>query len=161
MITCPKCSATLPPGTARCQFCGTDTTKVERPKQVKVDRGGYVAPKAIWAWYTVICIYWALSGVVTLFFGIKGGSPFMAFFGALDLAIGVGMLMKLSIFRGIANFFCWVNLVIGLCYIVGGLLGTTLFGPYALISVFYGVVDVVIAGLMIYVIAETQSHLRA
>jgi hypothetical protein len=144
----------------RCQFCGADTAKVERPKEVKVNKG-YVAPKSIWIWYTVICVYWAVTGAITLFAGIKDQASLLAIFGGLDLIIGLGMLMRLNIFRGIAHFLCWVNLLGGLCFIVGGLLGTMFFGPYAFISILYGIVDVVVAGLMIYVIAETESHFRA
>lgn len=160
MITCPKCSATLPPSRVNCQFCGADTSKVERPKAVKRESKGYVASKAVWVWYTIISTYWALAGAVTLFFGLSDGSSFGVVIGAFDLAVGAGMLLRLRIFRGIAHILCWINLVKGLCFILGGLLGTTLFGPIAFIASIIGLVWVVTSGGMIYVIGETESHFR-
>lgn len=160
MITCPKCSATLPPSRVNCQFCGADTSKVERPKALKRESKGYVASKAVWVWYTIICIWWALSGGLTLFFGMSDGSAFGIVGGSFELAVGLGMLARLRIFRGIAHIICWINLVKGLCFILGGLLSTTFFGPIGLLVSLIGFFGVVTSGGMIYVIGETESHFR-
>jgi hypothetical protein len=151
----------LPPRSLVCQFCGADTSKVERPKEVKRQSEGYVASKAVWVWYTIISIWWAVSGAVSMFYGLSEGFAFGVILGAFHFAIGLGMLARIRLFRGIANVLCFVSLLKGLCYIVGGLLGTTLFGPAAFVSCLIGVVDVVTSGGMIYVIGETESHLRS
>jgi len=119
-----------------------------------------VATKGVWVWYTVICIYWALSGVITGILGLVDGEMYGVIFGAFDVAVGLGMLLRLRIFRGIAHILCWINLLKGLSFIVGGLLGTTLFGPIAFIACIFGLFAVVTSGGMIYLIGETESHFR-
>lgn len=142
-----------------CQFCGADTSKVERPKEVKAQTG-YIASPSIQKAYTAVSIYWAASGLLQAVLGVSNGSFFNIIVGVFHLVVGIGMVARLNVFRGIAHFLCWVRLVIGLCFVVGGLLGTNFFGPISFITVGIGIQDAVVAALMIYLIAETNTHFR-
>jgi hypothetical protein len=162
MIVCPKCNATLPPKSVRCQFCGTDVSKVERPAEVKVHRG-YDAPPWVWTWYTIVCIYWMLDGVFQIAVGAGVFSDRTSFIdiiiGALLVVIGLGMLFRVRFLRGVAHFLCWVALIFGVIGI-GAMLtvGTLAMGPIAWVFVVFLVLRVALSAFMIYLIGETESH---
>ena len=132
MIVCPKCNATLPPKSVRCQFCGTDVSRVERPAEVKVHRG-YDAPPWVWTWYTIVCIYWMLDGVFQIMLGAGVFSEDRSFvrmvIGFLLVIIGCGLLFRVRLLRGVAHIICWVSLLTGFYDFLLALLFTVVVGP--------------------------------
>src|SRR5688572_1330722 len=137
MIICPKCQATLPPASGRCQFCGTDVSKVERPVEQKAHRG-YVAPQWVWTWYTIVCVYWMLDGVFQVLMGAGVFSEHRSFLrmiiGALLTVVGLGLLFRVRFLRGVAHILCWLALLDGAWSVLVGLTLLTLaMGPIAYI----------------------------
>jgi len=161
MITCPRCKATLPPASLRCQFCGTDVSKLERPAEVKVHRG-YVAPPWVWTWYTIVCVYWMLDGAFQMAMGAGLLSDSRAYerivIGFLLIVIGGGLLFRVRFLRGVAHILCWLALLDGFLGFLLGLVFTVAVGPIAYIFAFMSLLRAALSGFMIYLIAETESH---
>ena len=161
MITCPKCSATLPPATLRCQFCGTDVSKLERPAEVKVQRG-YIAPPWVWTWYTIVCVYWMLDGAFQIVLGagvISNERSFLRMvIGLLLVVVGLGLLFRVRFLRGVAHILCWLSLLTGFYDFLVGLLFTMVVGPVGYIFAVVSLIRAALSAFMIYLIGETESH---
>jgi hypothetical protein len=161
MIVCPKCNATLPPKSVRCQFCGTDVSRVERPAEVKVHRG-YDAPPWVWTWYTIVCIYWMLDGVfqIVLGAGVVSDSKSIVriVIGFLLLIVGFGLLFRVRFLRGVAHILCWLSLLTGFYDFLIGLIFTVVDGPIGYIFAFVSLLRAALSAFMIYLIGETESH---
>lgn len=160
MITCPRCSATLPPATLRCQFCGTDVSKVQRPVEQPVHRG-YDAPKWVWTWYTIISVYWVCDGVLAMLRGAgvlsDSRSYVMMIIGAALITVGFGLLFKVRFLRGVAHIFCWFILITSVLDIIAGLIATVAYGPIVYFFVVFSALRAASAGFMIFLIGETES----
>lgn len=162
MITCPRCSATLPPATKQCQFCQTDVSKVPRPlsEEAKSVRG-YVAPSWVWTWYTIVSVYWVADGAWQVFSGAgaftKSTSVVNLVIGSALIVVGLGLLFKVRILRGVAHILCWVSLIGGGLDIIAGLFATIAIGPIAYVFALLGLIRAGTAAFMIYLIGETES----
>ena len=177
MITCPKCQSTLPDWATTCQFCQTDVGKVARPPAaVKPQRVyGYGPAPWVWVTYYLIAGWWALSGLYDVVVGLTGimhppkaDSMFavdtsilgyvMLILGAVTLVIGLGLILRIEIVRGIVNIFCWLRILGGARR---GLISFALIIAWpvmGIITLVLAIVDIVSGALMIYLIGETEKN---
>lgn len=160
MIQCPKCQSTLPDWATTCQFCGTDVGKVVRPPTVQKLKKAYAYGPAPWVWvvYYIIAGWWVASGgfhIVREFTAAKEPSVIVPIVCGIQVLLGLGLLFRVEIARGIAHFFAWVEIFFGALGILGAL-GLMLLWPLAGgMLILLGLIDIVSAGLLIYVIGET------
>jgi hypothetical protein len=171
MISCPKCAATLPDWTQNCQFCHADTSKVIRP--VAAPRARPYAPATpqwVWGAYYAIAGFYILQGgydiveaVVASQRKIMGEQIGFGFFSALSVVfgavtalIGIGLLLKVEVVRGIVNFFCGLQIMFGLLGLAGSFIGALFTGPWGLLGVVMNVAQIAAAAFMIYLIGETD-----
>lgn len=183
MIACSGCRATLPDWAQKCQFCGADVTKVARPKpDYPRDNSKPLVAPAGWIFpaYYALCAYWIISGLagianayhvavtpVTMKFmgvtttetpGFGFGFILGAAIGTFSLLVGIGLLARVEIARGIANFLAGLNIIFGLLGLAGSLIGAAFAGPWGLLLSLKCVLDIVTSGLMIYLIGETEKR---
>jgi hypothetical protein len=166
MIQCPRCNATLPDANVVCQFCGADVSKVARPVPVTRDRGPLTpTPQWVMGAYYAISVYYIVEALYEIGIGCvalngKGGSfagGFSIAMGVLTLIIGLGLLFKIEIVRGIVNFFCGLQILFGLFGLAGAVMGTMLFGALGFLNVVMQMLQIATAGFMIYLIGETDT----
>lgn len=175
MINCPKCQATLPDWAQTCQFCQTDVKSVPRPKAPLAPKASLTtssAPSWVPGAYYALCAFFILEGSFNIFqaimstkekfmgetIGWTAGTYISIVFGAFTALLGLGLLLRVELARGIVNFFCGLRILFGLAGLLGGLGGTLLFGPLGLIVVVMNIVDIVTAAFMIYLIGETDKR---
>jgi len=163
MISCPQCSATLPPETTTCQFCGRDVSKVYRRADVSVHEA-YASKKtrkSAWIWYSAIGLFWVIEGV----FHVVGGmglltlplSPLLMVVGAVLLVIGAGFLLKSYVFRTSYHLLCMVVLVAGVATAIDGVRISGTLGSAGIIVAALGGLSSLSAGLMSYLSGRTMS----
>lgn len=157
-------------GVATCQFCGEDL-RGAAPVQKRsifldpdnhdvVHTGG--RPKWVYPLYYTISGYFLVSGLVALILTLVNPNKsefaniLMYVSAGISIVLGLGLLGKVEIIRGIVNFVCGLRVFFGLLNLPGalaGLLGSTFFGILGLI---FAVLDIVLNGFMIYLIGETD-----
>jgi hypothetical protein len=161
MIQCPQCKRTLPDGNVRCQFCGADVSTIPRPVPVKKTVAAQApgAPSWVGTAYYAVCGYYMLSGAINLVMGILRG-PFVMLLGALSLIFGLGLIFKVDFIRGIANIICWIQIVFGILGLAMSFGWAMIIGPLAFLLIAMNVIQVCMAGFMIYLIGETDDFAR-
>lgn len=120
---------------------------------------GWVYP----AYYT-ICGYYILSGLVGILAIVLNKKsdltdPFSILFiavGALSVLIGIGLLAKVEIIRGIVNFFSFVKILGALRGILGSFGMILLSTGLGIAYLIFNVIDLAAAVMMIYLIGETD-----
>lgn len=183
MIACSGCHATLPDWAQKCQFCGTDVTKVARPVvAAKKPTSLGTTPSWIWPVYYALCAYWVISGlghaaqtyhtavtpVKMEMFGVKETieAPGFASFGAIlgfaiaafRIVVGIGLAARLEFARGIANFLAGLSIIFGVLGLAGSLIGTMFAGPWGLLLALLNTVDIISGAMTIYLIGETEKN---
>ncbi len=167
MITCPKCNQSLPDWAQTCQFCGSALTNVARPKVEKERRSNLGAiPGWVWALYYIVCVYWIADGTFAIlnstqvftFQGQKFESTdyFGIFFGAVRILIGLGLVLRLEFIRAYVNFVCFLNILGGLLGGWAGIMLMAVNGLFGAILVITNGLQVIMSGLMIWLIGETD-----
>lgn len=176
MIQCPKCKQSLPDWSQNCQFCGSDVKGVSRPAAAEKKKyAAFETPKWIWVCYYGIAIWWILGGIYDVLdsmyvFGkpvellklekefntTVGPSIFGIVVGGLTALFGIGLAVKLELIRGIVNFFAGLRLIFGLLGLAGAIMGMTFSGVLGLSFVLINLADIVTAGLLIFIIGETD-----
>ncbi len=158
MVKCLKCNATLPDFATMCQFCGSPMSlpgvgqgqSGNRVRQA-VNSNSWVRPA-----YYAVAGYWVFSGALECL--TAKGSALSIVFGAINILVGLGLILKIEVVRSIVNFICFLN-------ILGGLFGLVMmfFSPF--VGGLFGVFMVLLqffnlgtSGLMIFLIGETESQ---
>ncbi len=176
-LKCPKCGASLPDWANSCHFCQTDVSKVGRPERTNTKKhyGEFDTPKWIWACYYFIAAWWILGGAYDVLdsmyvfgkplellklekeFEIQMGPNVVgAIAGAITLIFGLGLALKIEIIRGIVNFVAGLKLIFGLLGLAGSLMGMTFAGILSLPFVILNVVNIITAGMLLWLIGETD-----
>lgn len=163
MVTCPKCTASLPDWAQNCQFCGSDVRAVQRTADQaptrKFTSAAFEVPKWVWIAYYFICGYFVLSGLVGILTGLLGQTQNVVSVigGTISLILGVGLAFRVELIRGIVNFVCGINIIFGLIGLAGTILSIALLGPLGVLLLIFRVFDLVTNGMMIYLIGETEK----
>ena len=163
MIVCPNCKAQLPDWAKTCQFCQADTGHVLRPRQDNPDVHAFQTPTWTLAAYYAVSSLLLLSGLIgiltTLVGARKDGLQLFDFvslvFDGVGTLVGIGLLLRLELIRGITNIICFLGILSGLRFIAAGVFGT-LFSSWGLLVALYGIIKVAIYGFMVYLIGETD-----
>ncbi len=154
MIKCPACNATLPDGAVRCQFCGASLAApgpASRPADAHSDTWG--PPRWVWPAYYGVAIWWILQGVAHVLV-VRGGIVDLVING-LSALIGIGLLARIELVRGITNVICFLSILggllsLGMSFLEGGWSGT--------LGMLMALVQIGMAGFMIFLIGETEGR---
>lgn len=145
---------------------------------VTAGRGGQTqvqAPTGIWIWpaYYTIAVLWIVSGVGGILEALNVG-PFATtikfqdvkiepgvnliglVFSGISAVIGLGLLVKIEIIRGVVNVVCFLQIVNGLLGLWAGIMASAFLGPIGLFITIMNIVDIVTGALMIYILGETD-----
>jgi hypothetical protein len=173
MIQCPKCANQLPDWAQNCQFCQTDLKGVARPKpDVKTMRPMMSGP-APWVWpaYYLSAGWFILNGIITiassiilmakidnsLFGAVLGPITYvMLVVGIAQVVIGLGLILKIEFIRGVANIWCWLQILAGARGLLGSLVFGGFFTSWGIVGIVRSVFDIGTAGLIIYLLGETD-----
>ena len=125
----------------------------------------------IWPTYYIISGYFVLSGLWSIGETLYAASAHrsgaeaagmgpvqgvMIIVGVLTALIGLGLLFKVELARGIVNVFCWIRIALGVLSLPAVIGMVVVFGPLGVIMLISSVVDIVTSALMIYLIGETD-----
>jgi hypothetical protein len=76
--------------------------------------------------------------------------------GIAQVAIGLGLILKIEFIRGVANIWCWLQILAG----ARGLLASAVLGGFftgwGIIGIVRSLFDICTAGLIIYLLGETD-----
>jgi len=127
-----------------------------------------MAPAAwIYPVYYIISGYFVLGGIFNLIQGISllNGKDqnvlgmFAYIFiviAAVRILLGIGLAAKIEIVRGIVNVFCWISIAQGLLSLPATIGLAIVIGPIGWVGLVVGIFNVISAGLMIYLLGETD-----
>jgi hypothetical protein len=79
----------------------------------------------------------------------------IAFYG-ISVVLGIGLLAKIEIIRGIVNFVCGISLVFGILGLIGSFGSVLVLGGLGVIMLIRNVLDICMNAFMIYLIGETD-----
>jgi len=152
-----------------CQFCGAPLDNVARPVPVARRKAG---PEPwILTLYMIVAGYWIFDGIKELILAFRALAStttlhpelnFISYIliaiGLFQLALGVGLLLKWEWARGVVNIFCWIRILFALMALAGVVMGGFIAGPlFSLMTIFFSVLDLVVAGTQIWLISETDE----
>jgi hypothetical protein len=80
----------------------------------------------------------------------------MMIIGGITALIGIGLIARVEVVRGIVNILCWIRIVGAGFGLFSSLLAGAFVGPAALVGAAFNLLDLITAGLMIYLIGETD-----
>ncbi len=163
---CPNCRNTVPAGLATCQFCGASLAAIAPAKGSvwhadAVDQP-YRRPTWVPLAYNLVAGYIAVSGLVQLVTGgvhvAKGNwvGYIELVMGGIALVLGVGLLLRIEFIRGVVNFVCGINLLLGVFGLLAMIPLVMLFGWIGLLLAFMKVFDLACNAGMIYLVGETD-----
>lgn len=182
MITCTGCHNTLPDWAQKCQFCGADVTKVSRPAAAPNQKSQPLMKAASWIWpaYYVLACYWIVSGLggafdtyhtavtpvtVKLFGQTDTYTPGFGFWAILGfvisgftLLVGLGLLARVELARGVANFLAAVKILRGILGLASALMTSLVIGGWGILLSLLFAFDVVAGAMTIYLIGETERN---
>jgi len=169
MINCPKCNASLPDWAQKCQFCGTDTTKVARPVVDRTKRKIAAFETPVWVnvayysiagWFILSALISAAANVISINAAksdSSGGDYIGLVFCVIQILIALGLILKINIVRGIVNFFCALQIIKGILFGLGAF-PLMMISPVAgILWLLYQLFDIATAAFMIYLIGETDA----
>lgn len=162
-IQCPSCDMILRDTTENCPGCGASTIHLARSTRdiTGFSYGGPVPPFA-WPLYYVISAYWVLSGIAEIVLSAisrDGIQLWSAVCPGFQIFLGIGLLLRLEIIRGIVNVLCWFSILGGLLKVIGGILVMATIGAMAIPNVLFGLIQIITSALMIWVIGLTQTRM--
>jgi hypothetical protein len=166
MQQCSKCNATLPDFAKSCQFCGNTWSAPPPPPGTGPSKIGAAVSSLRWVKpaYYGIAGWWVISGVLSVLegagvMGEAGGLGVVgAFFGAITALIGLGLILQVDAARGIVNVLCFLQIFFGLLDLVFLFFSPFIGGVWGIISVILTFIQIGLAGLMIFLIGETETR---
>jgi hypothetical protein len=78
-------------------------------------------------------------------------------FAALTCLFGIGLALRIEFIRGVANFICGIQIILGLLSAPATIAMALVMEPFGLPLILMRVLDIALAGFMIYLIGETDS----
>jgi hypothetical protein len=172
-MMCPTCQKQVITGVPTCQFCGSDLRGMG-PAQAKrsvffdpdshdvIHTGG--KPGWVYPAYYSVCGYYILSAIVEILLIVLDKKADMSDFltiamiviHGLSLIVGIGLLAKIEIVRGLVNYLSFGKILgdlRGILFSFGVIMLSTGLGILMLI---FNVLDLCAAVFMIYLIGETD-----
>lgn len=153
---------------ATCQFCGASLATVARPQTVQKKKAG--PEQWVMTLYYIVASYWMLNGLWDIGSSIysftgsdsagHGPGPFTIIamiIGAISFAVGLGLVLKWDLARGVANIFCWIiiaNAALSFLSMAG--LGALFGTGFMLFAIFMSVLQIAAAGTQIWLLSETE-----
>ena len=172
-IECPGCKRKLPNSAQNCHFCGVSTKNVARVAAPdKKHYAEFETPKWIMGLYYGLCAWWMIGGAISIgqvindvatrkptIFDSSPGYTVVDYaligFGAISVIIGICMAFKVEAVRNFVNWIAFMKIVRGLGGLVGSILGIAIGGPIMIIFVIASLVDVIVAGMTVWLLSET------
>ncbi len=173
-MSCPTCQKQVISGVPTCQFCGSDLRGMA-PQQGKrsifIDSDSYdvvhTGGKPDWVVpaYYIVSGYFIASGLfgagrILMNHKLMEDAGMFAYIGlafnAISVLMGVGLMVKIEIIRGIVNFVCGLSLVFGILGLLGSLGSVLTLGGMGVLILIQNVLDICMNGFMIYLIGETD-----
>lgn len=167
-VACPGCQRTVPGEQPRCQFCGAALAAVSPKTKASIwhdpdalPSEAYRRPDWIPLVYNIVAGYIAFSGVLQILVSALAmrrgddGAVIGIIAGAISLLLGVGLLLRIEIVRGIVNFVCGISLLFGLFGLATSI-PLLLLGGWGILIVLNQVLSIVSNGAMIYLVGETD-----
>jgi hypothetical protein len=137
---------------------------VPRPVQQTPQKRNYKVGPAPWIipTYYGIAIYWVVGGSWTCFSSSGvihglGHSVLGMVIGAVTAMFGLGLIAKLELIRGIVNVFSFLSILTGLLNLYSSLIFLSILPLIGIIGVVFAIIQICTAGLMIYLIGETDD----
>jgi hypothetical protein len=168
MIKCPNCNASLPDSAGSCQFCQAvwapqagSPGKSRSIGGMNIDRPETWTKKAYYAvaaWWTVSGIWSVLQATAFATKDNDGGGFLAIAFGAITALVGLGLLLKVEAVRNVVVIMAAFNILFGLLGLVTAVFFTFVGGFWGALMVIHEVVDIALAGLMIFLIGETDTR---
>ncbi|HRJ26558.1 MAG TPA: hypothetical protein PLO61_03490 [Fimbriimonadaceae bacterium] len=137
----------------------------------------FAIPKWVWNLYYLFAAWWILDGVRVALAGLglaseslaMGGvgtafvgiSVAVAFIGIVTAAVGLGLIFRWELARGVANIISFLQLGNALFGLAGALLGSLGAGLYAVPFMILFLVNLIVAAAQIYVIGETDNYRKS
>ena len=144
---------------------------VQGKKSIFIDSDSYdvvhTGGKPGWVYpaYYIVASYFMLSGLLGALLTLTNhkamaeGNMFtyvgLAFNG-VGILLGLGLLFKVEIIRGIVNFVCGLSLVFGILGLIGSLGMVLALGGLGVLMLIRNVLDICMNAFMIYLIGETD-----
>ncbi len=172
-MTCPTCQKQVISGVPTCQFCGSDLrgkAPVQPKRSIFIDSDSYepihTGGKPGWVYpaYYAVCGYYILSSLIGILLVVLNKKNDMsdmfniiavAIYG-LGIIVGIGLLAKIEIIRGLVNYLSFFKILgdlRGIFVSFGIMMLSTGLGLALLI---FNVLDLCAAVFMIYLIGETD-----
>ena len=158
MLKCSQCNSTLPDFATMCQFCGnTWSPSNSGPAGTKanitqaMNSLAWVRPA-----YYGIAAYWVVSGIIECL--TAKGSTVGIVLGAINILVGLGLILKVEVIRSVVNAICFVNILFGVLALVGAFFSPFVGGLIGVVIVIMNFVNLGTSGLMIFLIGETESR---
>jgi hypothetical protein len=112
--------------------------------------------------YYAIAIYWIISGTWTILSGSgilthKDPTIISIIVGAVNVLVGFGLVFKVEVMRSIVNFFCFLNIAVGLLGLWEAVLLMPFFHLLGIVLILTQMLQIATSGLMIYLIGETDG----
>ncbi len=167
MNRCPRCQRVVPDWQAQCQFCGAQISPIQGKGGASHARARRRLGPAPWVWfaYYAVCVYFIISGLINIVNYYSLPPPDRTPLSTIALGIGVvtalgglGLALHIEIVRGIANVLAFIKMIMGGITIVNMVFCGWVLGPFALIPLFFGALDVATGGLLIFLIGETDTR---
>jgi hypothetical protein len=116
--------------------------------------------------YNAIVAWWILGGIWNVLQGTVFASKedanifgiIIAIFGAITALVGLGLILRIDLVRGIVNILCFLRILGG---IRGLIIGFFLSGPLGMLGIgmmIASIIDIGTGGFMIYLIGETETR---
>lgn len=173
MITCPGCQKMLPDWSKNCQFCGVPVDKVVRPKAEAKKTYAKAGPAPyIWVLYYLFAALWIVDGTRVLLAALgalpqvaaagslgqafSGMLAIMAIIGGALILLGIGLIFKVELARGIVNVMCWISILGGMFNLVIAIFASPMSGVMGIVNVFLAMFTIAWTGAQIWVIGETD-----
>lgn len=161
-IQCPSCGQTLPAQFTHCQFCGADVSKVPRPVPAPTQKRRALVAPARWvpiAYYGV-AVWYIVGALVTVVQSavLKDFGPELAY-ALFKVAIGLGLIFKVELVRGIINILCWIQIAFSGMGLLTAILAGPFIGPMAFLLMLLYIIDICANALMIFLIGETDDFM--
>lgn len=173
-MTCPTCNKQVIAGVPTCQFCGSDLrgmAPTQAKRSVFIDSDSYDAvhsggkPGWVVPAYYIVAGYFLVSGLLAILLTVmnKKGMEEAGMFAYVAIAMysisvimGLGLLAKIEIIRGIVNFVCGISLIFGIIGLIGSFGSVLLLGGMGVLMLIRNILDICMNGFMIYLIGETD-----